>query len=684
MYLVSFDVGGTFIDFFVFDSVSGQVEVRKVDSSRTDLGRAIGEGLKQILEDRGLEPSGVSRVAHGTTIVTNQIIERAGARVGVVATSGFRDVLEIGRMRRRSFMDLGESRRAPLVDRTMRLEVPERVTPAGVMERRLDPEEASRVVNLLIGAGAEAIAACLLNSFANPENEEVIAAACAAAGIPCSLSSRVAPEYGEFERWLTAVLNSHVMPRAKEYLEDVSRNLAALGVQVPLEVMQSSGGTIRASSAVTYPVRLIESGPAAGVAAAAEIASEAGYHRIITLDMGGTSADVSVVLDNEPHLVSEYSVDEQPVRAIGIDVRSVGAGGGSIGWLDRMGSLQVGPASAGAVPGPACYDRGGTAPTVTDANLVLGYIDGEAFCAGTKPLNTEAARRALATIANPLGVTVEETAIGIVRLAVARMAGAVRTITTQAGYDPRDCALVAFGGAGPTHASWVADELEIPDILIPWEPALLSARGLLMAEHRSDVYRTLVSRLEEADFAWVSDQLRDLDAQARAEVTAGDQAGSAPRTVFTLELCYEGQQDLIPVRLDRFPLSAGDRPGIESQLDKTFQERYGFVPAKRVPQIMRVRATAFKALVLPPSPAHQARGVRAPGFTGTREAYISPGWEPITARVLQRADMAAGEVIEGPCIVEEPYSSTIVLTDQTVSLDTYMNLRVKAKTGSSA
>jgi N-methylhydantoinase A len=678
MYLVGFDVGGTFIDLFAFDSETGRITVHKVDSSRTRLGEAIQSGVLELLARAGIEPTEVARIAHGTTVVTNQIVERAGARVGLVTTDGFRDVLEIGRMRRSSLTDLGESRPRPLVERDMRLEIAERVTADGAIERPVDADDARRVIAQLVRAGAESIAICTLNAYANGANEQVVADACAEAGVPVSLSSRVAPEFGEYERCATTVLNSYVMPRTRLYLDDVRSRLRGLRVKAPLEIMQSSGGAIPSEVAGTYPVRLIESGPGAGVAAAAQIAREAGCTKIITLDMGGTSADVSVVLDGEPHFISEHNVNELPIRTIGIDVRSIGAGGGSIASIDRTGSLQVGPASAGADPGPACYGQGGEAPTVTDADLVLGYLDADQFCAGTKPLSVDAARRALETLGSPLGASAEEVALGIVRIAVTRMAGAIRTITTQAGHDPRDCTLVGFGGAGPTHAAWVARELDIPDVMIPSEPALLSARGLLMADYRTDAYRGRTERLADADTVWLNEELETLERQARGQLSAAAVGGAGIEVTHTLELCYEGQQDLVPIPLRRFPVEAPDLDDVAARLDAVFLERYGFLPPARIPQLMRLRATAVGVLPRPPVDASRRDSEPAPHADRRRDVYVresGPVSQP--ALVVRRDALGVDSPVEGPCIVEEEYSSTLVLPGQSVARDRWGSLRIR-------
>lgn len=674
MFLVGFDVGGTFIDLFAFDAQNGRITSEKVDSARTQLGTAIANGVTSLLEHAGAAPADVSRIAHGTTVVTNQIVEGNGARVGLVATKGFRDVLEIGRMRRSSLADLGDSRPEPLAARDVRVEVSERTDAGGEVLAELDEDEAERAVRSLVERGIESVAVCMLHAYANPAHERAVGAICERLGVPVSLSSEVAPEYGEYERWSTTVLNSYVMPRTKAYLDELSGRLHDLGLVPQLEIMQSSGGAVPAQIAGRFPVRLVESGPCAGVTAASQIAAEAGLRKIVALDMGGTSADVAIVVDGEPHFVANHDIKGLPLRTVGIDVRSIGAGGGSIASVDSVGNLQVGPASAGADPGPACYGRGGTDATITDADVALGYLDPDGFCGGTRKLLVEEARRALAEIGKQVQASVEEVALGIVRIAVTRMAGAIRTITTQAGHDPRDCTLVAFGGAGPTHAALLADELEIAEVLVPAEPGLLSARGLLMADYRSDAYRSLPMRLADANPGELSRNLASLEEQAREHLrrAAVDQDGV--RVEHVLELCYEGQQDLIPIGVEELPLSGAALGDVARRLDQTFENHYGFLPPERRPVLQRIRATALGSHPRPPLALRQ-NGARPDSPSERRRDLLIEGSQH-SGRIIERAELN-GSAVPGPCVIQETYASTVVPPGWTVSADDWGNLRLR-------
>jgi N-methylhydantoinase A len=439
--------------------------------------------------------------------------------------------------------------------------------------------------------------------------------------------------------------------------------------------MQSSGGVLPAVEAARFPVRLIGSGPGAGVAAAAQIGDLTGCRKVITLDIGGTSADASLVIDGSPRVVSEHSIDEVPVRTIGIDVRSIGAGGGSIASLDAMGGLQVGPESAGADPGPVCYGRGGQTPTVTDADLVAGYLDPLGFCGGTMHLDVDAARSSLTSLGQPMGASAEEMAVGVVRVAVTRMIGAIRTITTQAGHDTRDCTLVAFGGAGPTHAAMVAQELGIPEVIIPPDAALLSARGLLMADYRSDAYRTMSLRLDAVEADRVSGVLSELESEARRQLGKAVGGAEGRRAIHTLELCYEGQQDLVEVKLERFPFQSGDARTVSAALDDAFLDRYQFLPPHRIARLVRLRVTVLGSL---PRPA-----IRPVASDGRRRAHpsertiLSAGSRTATkAKVYARETLPVGFTTAGPCIVQEAYCSTLVLAGQKVLSDELGCLRI--------
>ncbi len=679
MYWIGFDVGGTFIDLYCYDTEAGDFFTLKVPSSRERLPHAISAGIERLLTANGIDVDRVGRVVHGTTIVANQLVEGRGARVGVITTSGFRDVLEIGRMRRPSLYDLYRDKVPPLAPRDLRLEVRERVTADGTVRTPLDEAEAERAIDGLRQSGAEVIAVCFLNSYANPNHEERLGELCKRAGMAFTLSSKVSAEYGEFERWTTAVVNSHVMPKTAGYLGELGAVTGRLGIHPPVEVMQSNGGVIAAEIGAAFPVRLVESGPAAGVTGATLLAYEAGFQNVITMDMGGTSTDVSLVLEGRPSHGSEYFVNGFPLRVVGIDIRSIGAGGGSLALLDRMGALTVGPESAGSEPGPACYGTGGIEPTVTDADLVLGYLNPLRFCGGDTTLDVDAAREAIGKrVAEPSRVRLHDAALGIVNVAAVNMAGAVRKIATERGYDPRDFALVAYGGAGPVHAGMVAQELEIPEVLVPNQPGLLSAKGLLLSDYRTDVYRSLVALVADVDPASLERSFQQLEDEGTAQLAGARDQVAKFRFTRILEMSYAGQQYVIPVEVGEGPIRREQLHASIVELNRRFKQIHGFVPQQGTPQVLRIRVSA-EGVVRRRTPRDLPPAQTAPEATGSRDAYFGRGRSILhTSPVYDRDGLPAGSRVQGPAIIEEAYSTTVVYPGQIARIDPVGNIRITA------
>ena len=678
MLWVGFDVGGTFVDLLAYDTERNELHVLKHRSSRRQAAASVRDGLRLLLEEMGRSADVVGRLAHGTTLVTNILVERKGARVGVITTAGFRDVMEIGRMRRPSLYDLSKRKPRPLATRTDVAEVPERLDARGNVLVPLDRAALERAVFRFRADGIEAIAICFLHAYANPAHEEEAARCAVETGLTVSLSSRVSAEYGEYERFTTCVMNSYVMPIAREYLAGSAEGIAGLGMRAPLEVMQSNGGVVPVATAAQFPVRLASSGPAAGVIGAAQLALRAGRRNIITFDMGGTSTDVSLVVDGEPAYASEHELEGLPVRAVGIDIRSIGAGGGSLARLDRTAALRVGPESAGAEPGPACCGWGGTEPTVTDADVVLGYLNPDRFCDGRVPLDASRARRALEDqIARLRNVSVEEAALGVLQVCVTNMVGAVRRITMEGGYDPRDFTLVAFGGAGPVHAVFVAAELGIPEVLVLREPGLLSAKGLLLTNYRADVFRTIVEGLAEAE----CDRLNALFVQMEQEALAQlPSAAGAIRTRRLLELCYEGQQNVVPVEIPDFPLKPEHKAAVAAALDEKFKAIYGFLPQNRRPQILHVRVFVERLQDterLLDCGDHATPSNAAPVPSAHRQIlFPNDGAVRPAVPVYDRDRLSRGVALAGPLVIEEGYSNTVVGPGQTARIDAHGNILI--------
>lgn len=668
MSWIGFDIGGTFTDLVLLDFEAKRVFATKTPSSRTDPGAAAVRGIRDLLAMSGRQAGEVERVVHGTTIATNALIEGDVARVGFLCNRGFRDVVEIARMFRDDLYDVNFTKTRPIVPRNLRREIAFRQAVDGAQLVDLDENDVTDAVAELVAQGVEAFAVGLLHSYAYPDAElrvREIVLDRVPGGI-VTLSHEVSKEYGEFERWTTAIVNAALMPKMRDYLRSLESRFAEIGIDAPVEVMQSNGGVVPVEVAAQFPVRLLESGPAGGVAGMARLGALAGIDRIITFDMGGTSLDVCVVRDGKPAFSTERKIAGHPVRAMMADIHSIGAGGGSLARVDASGTLHVGPASAGADPGPVALRNGGTVPTITDADIVLGYINTDRYCAGKLPLDADAARAAIAdVVATPTGTTVDQSALGILRLAARNMAGAIRNITTQRGIDPRDFSLVASGGAGPVHAGLVARELRIPRVIIPAYPALLSAQGMLFADFRADASQSLPGLLADLDLADLNGALADLTAIGQGFLRGGG-AGEWVVDRF-VELCYEGQQHGVSIPLPNGPIDEAEISRLAVSLDEHFMGNYGFVPAHNVAKLLNVRVLVEKRTSL--GEALRSISVReeslteAPARTSRRMVFEEHP-DGIVAPVFDRAQLAVGEVVPGPAVIEEDFSTIVVYPGQ--------------------
>ena len=545
---IGIDIGGTFTD-IVCRGSDGSVRISKVPTTRGDPSKAVLAALETARGEWGVSPSDIVRFTHGTTVATNAVLERKGARIGLIATEGFKDVLEIGRQMRHQMYDLVLKPETPvfLAPGRYRKEVRERLDASGNVLTPLDEESVRQAIAELLELDVKAIAVSLVFSFLDPTHERRIRDMIPAR-IPVSLSSDVDPAFREYERTCVTAFDAYIKPVVGDYLANLEAGLKQAGVTVPLQVMQSRGGLASSSIARQRPVRLFLSGPAAGVVGGLEAGKAAGFKDLITVDIGGTSCDIALIADGEALIRSEGPIDGYPVRVPMVDVTAIGAGGGSIAWLDGAGSLRVGPHSAGSDPGPACYGRGGTQPTVTDASVVLGYIDPANFAGGTLQLRPDLAHAAIrGIIATPLGLTVEEAALGIHRVLNAQMAEAIRLVSIGRGIDPRDYALLPLGGGGPMHACALAEELGISAIIIPPHPGVLSAAGLLGAPVEHEIAAAFPTPLASLDQAAMDTALRDLDARCSALMAAEGVTDQEIRHF--ADVCYIGQSYHLEVPL---------------------------------------------------------------------------------------------------------------------------------------
>jgi N-methylhydantoinase A len=659
--LAGVDTGGTFTDLVLVQE--GRLRVQKVFSTPHDPSQAILEGLGQLAALEQLRT-----LVHGSTVATNAVLEGKGVRTALITTAGFRDVLEIGRQTRPKLYDLRVQKRPPLVPRERRLEVVERLNERGEVLIPLDEASLQQVLAQLQAREVEAVAVVLLFSFTNPEHERRVAEAARQLGLYVSASYEVLPEFREYERTSTVVLNAYVGPVIDRYL---GRLEAALPAGTTLRIMQSNGGSLSSATARREAARTLLSGPAAGVVGAAFVARAAGSERIITLDIGGTSTDVALV-DGAISETTEGQVGGYPIRLPMIDIHTVGAGGGSIAWFDAGGALRVGPVSAGADPGPACYGRGGQEATVTDAHVVLGRLLPESFLGGSMQLDSEQALRAVERIATRLGTAAEEAALGIVRVVDANMEAAMRVISVERGLDPRDFTLVAFGGAGPLHACELAAALHIPRVLIPPMPGLLSALGMLVADILKDYVRTVMVPLEEAEEI-IGATLSALEEQGRRDLQREGVREEHLQIERYLDLRYYGQSYELTVPF------AGDCLRAAGDFHAAHERRFGYCdPHERI-QVVNVRLKARGLVELPllerqpPEPAAVATPVerRRVVFADQR----GPVWHEVP--VYQRATLRAGMALPGPAIVTQYDTTTLVPPGWLAHVDVFTNLLIE-------
>jgi N-methylhydantoinase A len=629
------DVGGTFTDLVAI--VAGDLVTAKVPSSPADQ----SEGAMQALAAAQLEPGDVVAFAHGMTVATNALLERRGARTALVTTEGFRDVLEIGRQNRPSLYDLTADRLPALVPRDLRFTVRERVGPEGEIEP-LDPASVERAVEALRDADVESVAVCLLFAFRHPEHERAVgdAVRSALAGVHVSLSSEVLPEFREYERFATTAADAYLTPRIADYLRHLAERAHAAEIPRPL-VMRSSGGLEDLDTAAERAASCVLSGPAGGVVGAAYAAAASGFDDVLTFDMGGTSTDVAPVRGREAETTTAAVVAGVPLKLPMVDVHTVSAGGGSIAWADAGGALRVGPHSAGADPGPAAYERGGEEPTVTDANLLLGYLDDGANLGGEVVLRREAAERALAAVGRQLGVDVLETALGIVRVADAEMVRALRVISVQRGLDPRDFALVAFGGAGGMHACALAEELSMDTVLAPRAGGVLSAFGLAISDLRRDDVTAWLAPLGDVGREDLERAFAGLEAVAGADL-------QSPRFQRRADLRY---------RLQSYELTvdAGDPGALAERFAEAHERRYGYRVDGEPIELVNLRLTTTVAV--PKPQLHEAPAAGPPRAT-RRRANFDGEW--IEVEVLDRGALGAGSEVTGPAVVEFPESTCVV------------------------
>ncbi|MFB3162370.1 hydantoinase/oxoprolinase family protein [Neobacillus sp. 179-J 1A1 HS] len=676
---IGVDVGGTFTDVVAVND-EGKFFFAKTSSTPEDQSIGVVNGITRILQDLNLSPKDVRGVAHGTTVATNTLLERTGAKTALITTEGFRDVLEIGRQNRPNLYDLHARRLEPLVNRNWRREVPERTLHTGEIIKELDESELQRCVRELISEGVESISICFLHSYANPANEQraLEMVKSIAPNLPISVSSNILPEFREFERMNTTVLNAYVQPGMERYISRLSDRIGSIGVKGRLTIMQSSGGMMTDNVAASRSVHTLLSGPAGGVLAAQFLAGLTGEQNLITVDLGGTSFDVSVIKDGEVSIRTQGEIEGYPVKFPHIDIHTIGSGGGSIARIDSGGALRVGPQSAGAQPGPACYGRGGTKPTVTDAHAVLGRV-GSTLLGGELALDLVAARNAIDThIASPLGIAIEDAAEGILRVVNSSMVRAIRVMTVERGIDPRKFTILPFGGAGALHSVDLARSLGMSKVMVPNAPGNFSAFGLLASPIRYDEVRTHRVHQNKVNLQVISELLVELETSARERLKNDEVEINDVLVERRADLRYFGQAYELSV-----PFPEGDmndekwRTLIEA-FHKTHEQNYGFRKSEDPVEVVNLRVSVLsknESTILSTEGTRRTSDLKP---IEIRKAYFSGEW--LDTSIYERSTLTTGDSFTGPAILKEAGSTTVIGPGDVATVDKWLNIMIEIAT----
>jgi len=686
-YRLGVDIGGTFTDIVLLGE-DGTVHTKKILSTPDDYSRAIEDGIRQLLTETGVAPGDITEVAHGTTVATNAIIERKGVRVALVTTEGFRDVLEIARYRAPQLYDVYFRKPEPLVERRLRFQVPERMTASGNVDRPLDRDALLAVADKCVAERVDAVAICFINAYVNGAHEEEAAALFREKypDLPVTVSSELVPQIQEYERTSTTVVNAYIRPVIERYARRLDDRLKTLGIRVPLNIMQSNGGVLPGDLAARKPIFIIESGPAAGVVGAKRLGDRLGLGDSIVFDMGGTTAKASIIVDGTYGMAPETEVGGGAalghrmirgggyvVQAPTIDIAEVGAGGGSIAWIDAGGGINVGPHSAGAVPGPVCYGQGGTEPTVTDANLLLGYLNPEVLVGGDLELDRDGAAKAVAAIGAKLGQDVTEAAYGIHLIANARMMRALSAVSSERGLDPAGFNAFAFGGNGGVHVCGLADALGIDRVIVPPAAGLFSALGLIFADVEHQCIRAYYQPLDALDLDHLNATFATLRDEATDLLTADGYGAARQELIVSAEVKYIGQNMALAIPIDTLPVTQADLADIGERFAVAHEATFGYRSDEERLQFVSLKVVGRG---VPDAPRLPDRVRIGDGFTAanaTRKAYFGSeiGW--LDTPVTSRAGLA-GKSHKGPLIVEEYDSTTVVRPGWSASLDDWNNI----------
>lgn len=679
-YRIGVDVGGTFTDVCMFDQEKGDAMIYKLPSTPWDPSEAIAKGIQETMDKNQVSPQAVAYLAHGTTVATNATLERKGSKTGIITTKGFRDLIELARQTRASLYDTQVEKPIPIIFRRMRKEVDERIAYDGSVFRPLNVQEVERIVDELKAEGVVSYAVCLLHSYINPDHERVIKEIIQNRHPEAyiSISSEVLPEIREYERMTTTALNSYIGPIVGKYANLFKKRVKDMGMNLIPYINQSNGGLMSIEMTFNNPIRTALSGPAAGVTGATYITKLAGLDRIITFDMGGTSTDVCLVENNSPKLTTSKAIADFPVKVPMTDVIAVGAGGGSIAWLDNGGMLKVGPESAGAYPGPVAYGRGGEVPTVTDANVVLHRLNPKTILGGKMQIDESAAFRTIEEkLAKPMGLSVVDVAEGIIKVVNSNMERAIRLVSVERGFDPREFVMVAFGGAGPLHAARIAENLDINRVMIPSNPGILCAIGLLASDIRSDYVKTGI-----CDFTL--DNAVKMNTNFQALVDEGDgwlDAEKIPQYQKQLikhaDMRYFGQNFELTIPIAFEEIRGDNIDKIKALFHDTHKREYGYCNEKASIQIVNYRVTALGKVSTIKLREHEIEGLSAEqAIINVRAVFFEESRGYTMTNIYHRDALKAGNMLSGPAIIEQMDTTIVIPPGHTARVDSYLNILI--------
>jgi N-methylhydantoinase A len=679
---IAVDTGGTFTDLCVLDETTGSFSVAKVPSTPDNPALAVMDGVKMVLNDLQIEPEAVAFFIHGTTVATNALLEGKGAPIALITTKGFEDVILIGRQNRPKLYDHWGRRPTPIVARSQCHGIKERTLYTGEILTSLDQIQAAGLVEKIKAAGINSIAVSLLHAYANPNHElqvkEIISRIHPGAHV--TLSSEVLSEFREYERTSTICINAYVMPRVNNYVGYLENRLKESDIGSDLYIMQSNGGVITSETARTVSARTVLSGPAGGALTGELLARTTENKNVITLDVGGTSSDICLIEKGKARLTTESDIEGYPIKLPMIDINTIGAGGGSIAWIDAGGALQVGPVSAGSVPGPVCYGRGGTEPTVTDANAILGRINPEYLLGGQMRVHLDDARKVMQEkIADPLGLDLLQTAEGIIRVVNANMVRGIRRVSVERGYDPRDFALVPFGGAGPLHGADLAEALSMDRLIIPAHPGIGSAFGMLSADVRHDYVKTHITLAAEADHKQVEGLFAEMEAQATDQLNREGFGGEAVILDRKVDMRYLRQAYELTVPLTEALFSPEAVPHLVGRFHDMHRHAYGYARDEEPVEIVYLRLVALGKLPGLKLQIRESGDDAQPNPFSNRIVYF--GGRPLETAIYQRDTLKPGQVVPGPAIVEQLDSTVVVTPPFAAECDPYGNLILNRKEG---